>query len=154
MSTQAQVTASAYEIERFVGAGGFGSVYRALDTRLSRAVAIKVLSGAIAADADGLGRFRQEARAAASLNHPHICSVHEVERDRGVDYIVMELVDGRPLSELDLPLRVARNRSPLEGLPIRSSSRSPTLPSFGFDRRRRYSPTRDRTSIHVKSVGR
>jgi eukaryotic-like serine/threonine-protein kinase len=102
-----------YEIECFVGAGGFGSVYRALDTRLSRAVAIKVLSGAIAADADVLGRFRQEARAAASLNHPHICLVHEVEHDRGVDYIVMELVEGRPLSELIPP----------GGLPVPSAVR-------------------------------
>ena len=102
-----------YEIERFVGAGGFGSVYRALDTRLSRAVAIKVLSGAIAGDAEGLGRFRQEARAAASLNHPHICSVYEVEHDRGVDYIVMELVEGRPLSELIPP----------GGLPVPSAVR-------------------------------
>ncbi len=92
-----------YQIERFLGAGGFGSVYRALDPRLARPVAIKVLSDEIVADADRLRRFREEARAAASLNHPHICSVHEVERDQGVDYIVMELVDGRPLSELISP---------------------------------------------------
>ena len=89
-----------YEIERLLGVGGFGTVYRARDPRLARSVAIKVLSDEIAADAERLSRFREEARAAASLNHPHICSVYEVEHDRGVDYIVMELVDGRPLSEL------------------------------------------------------
>ncbi len=102
-----------YEIERLVGAGGFGSVYRALDPRLSRPVAIKVLADEITADAVGLGRFRDEARAAASLSHPHICAVHEVERDRGLDYIVMELVDGRPLSELVPPV----------GLPVSSAIR-------------------------------
>ncbi len=102
-----------YEIERLVGAGGFGSVYRALDPRLSRPVAIKVLADEITGDAVGLGRFRDEARAAASLSHPHICAVHEVERDRGLDYIVMELVDGRPLSELVPPV----------GLPVSSAIR-------------------------------
>ena len=102
-----------YEIVRLVGAGGFGSVYRALDPRLSRPVAIKVLADEITGDAVGLGRLREEARAAASLSHPHICAVHEVERDRDLDYIVMELVDGRPLSELVPPA----------GLPVSSAIR-------------------------------
>jgi len=103
MSLERGARLGPYEIERFLGAGGFGTVYRALDPRLARSVAIKVLSDEIAADAERLGRFREEARAAASLNHPHICSVYDVEHDRGVDYIVMELVDGRPLSELVPP---------------------------------------------------
>jgi TolB-like protein len=102
-----------YEIERLLGAGGFGTVYRALDPRLARSVAIKVLSDEIAGDAESLARFKEEARAAASLNHPHICSVYDVEHDRGVDYIVMELVDGRPLSEL----------IPTRGLPIPAAVR-------------------------------
>jgi TolB-like protein len=113
MSLEPGARLGPYEIERFLGAGGFGSVYRALDPRLERSVAIKVLSDEIAADAERLGRFREEARAAASLNHPHICSVYDVEHDHGVDYIVMELVDGRPLSEL----------IPSGGLPIPTAVR-------------------------------
>jgi len=75
-----------YEIQNLIGAGGMGEVYRALDTRLDRVVAIKTL-GAGQGD-----RFRQEARAIASLNHPHICVLHDV----GPDYLVMEFLDGVP----------------------------------------------------------
>ena len=105
-----------YQIERLLGSGGFGSVYRAHDSRLDRWVAIKALSEGIAGDPDRLGGFKEEARAAASLNHPHICSVYEVEHDSGVDYIVMELVDGRPLAQLTSP----------GGLPIHTAVRYAT----------------------------
>jgi TolB-like protein/Tfp pilus assembly protein PilF len=75
-----------YEIQDLIGAGGMGEVYRALDTRLDRVVAIKTLAA-------GHGdRFRQEARAIAALNHPHICVLHDV----GPDYLVMEFLDGAP----------------------------------------------------------
>src|SRR5436190_20546577 len=75
-----------YEIQDLIGAGGMGEVYRALDTRLDRVVAIKTLAA-------GQGdRFRQEARAIAALNHPHICVLHDV----GPDYLVMEFLDGAP----------------------------------------------------------
>src|SRR5579862_6764868 len=77
-----------YEILAPIGAGGMGEVYRATDTRLSRMVAIKVLNGAHSE------RFEQEARAIAALNHPHICTLHDV----GPDYLVMEYIDGEALS--------------------------------------------------------
>ena len=76
-----------YEILAPLGAGGMGEVYRAHDPRLGRDVAIKVSKEQFTA------RFEREARAVASLNHPHICHIYDV----GPDYIVMELVDGVPL---------------------------------------------------------
>src|ERR1700693_2001912 len=76
-----------YKIEALLGAGGMGEVYRALDTRLKRTVAIKVAK-------ENFGeRFEREARAIAALNHPNICTLHDV----GPNYLVMELIDGRPL---------------------------------------------------------
>jgi len=113
MSFQRGSRLGAYEVEGLLGAGGIGRVYRAHDPRLTRPVAIKVLGDNIAGDSDQLRRFREEARAAASLNHPHICAVYEVEHDDGVDFIVMELVEGRPLSDA----------IPREGLPVSTAVR-------------------------------
>jgi serine/threonine protein kinase len=76
-----------------------GEVFRARDTRLDRTVAVKVLSAELAADEEGRKRFEREARAIAALSHPHICTLHDVGRDNGVDYLVMELVEGRTLAE-------------------------------------------------------
>src|SRR5262249_5759092 len=67
-----------YEVQSLLGAGGMGEVYRARDPRLCRHVAIKVLPLLVANDPDRLRRFEQEARAAAALNHPHICTVHDI----------------------------------------------------------------------------
>ena len=85
-----------YEILAPIGAGAMGEVWRATDTRLGRIVAIKVLNGAHSE------RFEQEARAIAALNHPHICTLHDV----GPDYLVMEYIDGAALSG-PLPLEEA-----------------------------------------------
>ena len=85
-----------YEIQSLLGQGGMGQVYDATDTRLDRAVAIKVLSDALACDPAARQRFEREARSAAALNHPHICTILDV----GPDYLVMERLDGETLANL------------------------------------------------------
>jgi eukaryotic-like serine/threonine-protein kinase len=89
-----------YEIVAPLGAGGMGEVYRARDTRLEREVAIKVLPAATATDAIARARLLREARMASRLNHPNICTIHEVGEIEGHAYIVMELVEGQPLGAL------------------------------------------------------
>jgi eukaryotic-like serine/threonine-protein kinase len=88
----------AYEIIAPLGEGGMGEVYRARDTRLDRTVAVKVLTGALAADAESRQRFEQEARAIAALNDPHICTIHDIGRHGDQDYIVLEHLDGETLA--------------------------------------------------------
>jgi len=88
-----------YEIVAPLGAGGMGEVYRARDTRLGREVAVKVLPGEVASDPDRLRRFEQEAKAASSLNHPGILTVHDFGSHDGVAYLVTELLDGESLRE-------------------------------------------------------
>jgi Tol biopolymer transport system component len=88
-----------YEIESAVGAGGMGEVYKAKDTRLDRTVAIKILPSNVAAMADLKERFDREAKAISSLNHAHICTLHDIGRENGIDYLVMEYLDGETLSQ-------------------------------------------------------
>jgi serine/threonine protein kinase/Tfp pilus assembly protein PilF len=85
---------------RELGAGGMGVVYEAEDTRLRRNVAVKFLSSALAQDGPMLERFEREARAASTLSHPGICTVHAIEQHAGQSFIVMELVEGESLSAL------------------------------------------------------
>jgi serine/threonine protein kinase len=86
-----------YRVENAVGAGGMGEVYRAVDTRLGRPVAVKVLSGPHAHDADRLRRFEQEARVVAAVSHANVLAVHDVGSQDGVDYAVFELLEGQTL---------------------------------------------------------
>jgi eukaryotic-like serine/threonine-protein kinase len=103
-----------YRIERLIGVGGMGEVYRACDTKLGRDVALKILSYAFASDPDRFARFTREAQTLAALNHPNIAHIHGFEESGGVRALVMELVDGEDLSQ-----RLLRGRFQLgEALPI------------------------------------
>ena len=93
-------TLDRYRIDAELGAGGMGVVYRAFDTQLEREVALKVVSQKLASDAKAHMRLIREARAASSLNHPHICIVHEVGSVDGTSFIVMEYVRGTPLNQV------------------------------------------------------
>ncbi len=90
----------AYEIVAGLGAGGMGEVYRAVDSRLGRAVALKVLPESTAGDPDALARFEREARSVAALNHPHIVTLHSIEEADGIRFLTMELVEGQTLDRL------------------------------------------------------
>jgi serine/threonine-protein kinase len=98
-----------YQIVGPIGKGGMGEVYRADDSRLGRSVAIKVLPADVSTDRERRVRFEREARAIAALNHPHICAIHDVGHQDGVDFLVMELLDGESLAD-----RLARGPLPFD----------------------------------------
>src|ERR1700686_2223610 len=88
-----------YEIQSPLGAGGMGEVYRALDTRLDRTVAIKVLASHLSSSPELKQRMEREARAISSLNHPHICHLYDIGSQDGIDYLVMEFLEGETLAQ-------------------------------------------------------
>ncbi|HEY3626802.1 MAG TPA: protein kinase [Terracidiphilus sp.] len=88
-----------YEIQSALGAGGMGEVYKARDTRLDRTVAIKILPAHLSENPEAKQRFDREARTISSLNHPNICTLHDVGHKEGVDYLVMEFLDGETLAD-------------------------------------------------------
>ena len=98
-----------YEIQSPLGAGGMGEVYRARDTRLDRSVAVKILPAHLADRPEAAERFEREARTISSLNHPHICHLHDVGEQDGVRFLVMELLEGETLSD-----RLRRGPMPLD----------------------------------------
>jgi Tol biopolymer transport system component len=108
MALQAGDRLGPYRIVAPLGAGGMGEVYRAADSRLDREVAIKVVGTGRAADSDFRDRLQREARAISALNHPHVCTLHDVGHHDGVDYLVMELLEGESLAE-----RLERGALPL-----------------------------------------
>src|SRR6266566_1910420 len=87
-----------YEILAPLGAGGMGEVYRARDTRLDRTVAIKVLASHLSSSPELKQRFEREAKSISALNHPHICSLYDVGSQDGIDYLVMEFLEGETLA--------------------------------------------------------
>jgi Tol biopolymer transport system component len=99
MTLQPGTKLGPYEIVAPLGSGGMGEVYRARDTRLGRDVAVKVLPEHLAPSPEVRARFEREARTVSSLNHPHICTLHDVGHEAGVDFLVMELIEGESLAE-------------------------------------------------------
>jgi Tol biopolymer transport system component len=98
-----------YELVAFLGAGGMGEVYRAVDTRLDRSVVIKVLSGDLENNPESRQRFEREARVISALSHPHICSLFDIGHHEGVDFLVMEYLEGETLAQ-----RVLRGPLPID----------------------------------------
>jgi len=98
MTLQAGSKLGPYEVKSQLGAGGMGEVYLARDTRLGRDVAIKVLPTHLATTPDARARFEREARAISALNHPNICTLHDVGHQDGVDFLVMEYLEGESLA--------------------------------------------------------
>src|ERR1700682_3302445 len=88
-----------YEVIAPLGAGGMGEVYRATDTRLDRTVAIKILPDHLSDNPEARQRFEREARAISSLNHPNICTLHDVGHQDGTDFLVMEYLEGETLAD-------------------------------------------------------
>ena len=98
-----------YEILSAVGAGGMGEVYKARDVRLERTVAVKVLPASLSENPAFRQRFEREAKAISQLSHPHICTVHDVGNEAGVEYLVMEFLEGETLAN-----RIAKGPLPLD----------------------------------------
>ncbi|MFQ5599203.1 MAG: protein kinase [Candidatus Krumholzibacteriia bacterium] len=99
MAVEPGQTLTHYRLVEKIGEGGMGQVWKAVDTKLNRAVALKILPAHVSVGAERRLRFRREAHAAAALNHPNIAVIHEVDEQEGLDFLVMELVEGRTLRE-------------------------------------------------------
>ena len=99
MSLDLGTTLGPYEVLSPIGAGGMGEVYKARDTRLGRTFAIKVLPEHVASDPDLKQQFEREAKTISSLNHPHICTLYDIGEQDGIDFLVMEYLEGDTLAK-------------------------------------------------------
>ena len=108
MPIQAGTRLGPYEVVSLIGAGGMGEVYRARDTRLDRSVALKVLPASLTSDEPSRARLQREAKAISALNHLHICALYDLGRTDGIDFLVLELLQGDTLA-----VRLARGSVPL-----------------------------------------
>jgi Tol biopolymer transport system component len=109
VTLSAGTTLGPYEIQALLGAGGMGEVYKARDTRLGRAVAVKVLPARLSSDPEGRRRLEREARTISQISHPNICALYDVGREGETDYLVMEYLEGETLAD-----RLERGALPLE----------------------------------------
>src|SRR6187402_2007462 len=109
MALEPGVRLGPYEIVSLRGKGGMGEVYRARDVRLEREVAITVLPRELAEDPHLRERLRREAKTISQLRHPHICTLHDIGDEGGVDYLVMEYLEGETLED-----RLSRGALPLD----------------------------------------
>ena len=109
MSLKAGTRLGPYEILAPIGAGGMGEVYKARDTRLDRTVAVKILPEHLAESPERKKRFEREAKGISQLNHPHICTLHDVGHDDGIDFLVMEHIEGGSLAD-----RLSKGALPLD----------------------------------------
>src|SRR6476620_10365464 len=99
MSLQIGQQLGSYEITSLLGKGGMGEVYRARDLKLKREVAIKILPDEFSRNAHHVERFQREAEALAALNHAHICVVYDIDKAHGIDFIVMEYLQGESFAD-------------------------------------------------------
>ena len=99
MHLQRNAIVGEYRILDFLGEGGMGQVYRAVHTRIGRTVAVKILPQQLSSDPIRKQRFEREAKTISTLNHPHICVLYDVGHQDGIDYIVMECIEGESLAE-------------------------------------------------------
>jgi len=125
-----------YEVLSHIGSGGMGEVYRAHDSKLERDVAIKVLPATFARDPERVARFKREAKLLASLNHPNIAAIYDLEECDGIHFLAMELVEGETLAE-----RVAAGALPVRCRCARCSRSVSRLPMDWNTRTRRTSFT-------------
>ena len=109
MSLSSGTKLGPYEIQAPLGAGGMREVYRARDTRLERTVAVKVLPDHLSCDPKSKQRFEREARTISSLNHPHICALYDIGTQDGIDFLVMEYLEGQTLAD-----RLQRGALPID----------------------------------------
>jgi serine/threonine protein kinase len=144
MSLAAGTQLGPYEILAPVGAGGMGEVYRARDTRLDRTVAVKILPEHLSATLNLRQRFQREARIISSLSHPHICALYDIGQQDGIDYVVMEYLDGETLAQ-----RLDRGSLPLDERACRGTCSRRMSSRHGS---RSFSMTRSRTRSDFSST--